>query len=87
VINPSHQYSPLLKLVFKLQLDKILAHIPIKNILVLPDLVSVFGRSIVHKFRNTFYAFLQLLCGGVKLTIDPERMSIMVRHEPGGTSF
>lgn len=87
VINPSHQYSPLLKFIFSFHIDSILAKLPIKNILVFPDLISVVGRGIVHKFRNTFYGFLQLLCGGVKLTIDPERMAVMVRHEPGGTSF
>jgi len=73
--------------VFGLHLDKFLGMLPIKNVLVFPDLISVFGRSIIHKFRNTFYAFLQLLCGGVKLTINPDRMAVMVRHEPGGTSF
>ena len=58
VINPSHQYSPLLKFVFGLHLDKVLGMIPIKNILVFPDVVSVLARSLIHKFRNTFYAFL-----------------------------
>ena len=75
------------RLSLKISMDGLLSTFGFNNILVLPPMISIIGRGIVHKFRHTMMALIQLLCGGIQPQADPDRMSVLVRNEPGGTSL
>jgi hypothetical protein len=87
IMNPIENAGLENRLNLKLTLDSILSTVGFSNILVLPPGISIIGRSIVHKFRHTMMAFIQLLCGGITPQTDPDRMAVLVRNEPGGTSL
>ena len=88
VINPSHQNSPLISVILWTNLQSVLQTFGINNILVLPGMVSIIARNLIEKFKTVTWRFIQLLCGiNTDPMIDLDRMPVMVRNEPGGTSL
>jgi len=53
------------RLSLKIQFDTLFTNFVPNNILVLPPMISVIGRGVVHKFRHTMMSLIQLLCGGI----------------------
>jgi hypothetical protein len=69
-------------------LENILVKFGINNVLVLPGMVSILARGLIEKFKTVVWRFIQLLCGiNTDPMIDLDRMPVMVRNEPGGTSL
>ncbi len=88
VIYVDNQESPLVKVLIHTHLASLLEGLGINNIMVFPKTLPVFLRGIVQKLNHTVWRFVQLLCGiSTDPIVDIDRMAVMVRHEPGGTSL
>jgi pimeloyl-ACP methyl ester carboxylesterase len=79
--------SPLVWLASWLKLPEILMKIHFYNLGIIPNPVSIVLRNLAIKFRTTVFACLELIFGyDTTRHIDLERISVMARNEPGGTS-
>lgn len=88
VMYTNHAYSPLAAIGAHLNFDKVLRYFHYNNILVWPKIVNVPLNSVINKIRKTIWRFIQLICGvGEEVNIDLQRMPVMGRHEPGGSSL
>lgn len=88
VLYVNHMESPLAKLALLLHSEWFLNHLSINNILVWPKIVNVELKGIVNRIKRTLWRFIQLICGVTEeITVDIDRMPVLGRHEPGGTSL
>lgn len=88
VMYVNHQESPIVTLVVELEIDVLLGFLRFENVLLWPKIVNVELKTIVSKITRTIWRFIQLICGvEEEITVDLNRMPVMGRHEPGGTSF
>lgn len=83
-----NQYSPIIKVLIKSGLANLLTKIHFYNFIMMPNPVSIFVRNFVVKFRTTFWRMLESVCGMSKVIhTDMDRIPIIARNEPGGTSI
>jgi pimeloyl-ACP methyl ester carboxylesterase len=87
VMFVNHQRSPLATIASFLKIFDILDTLGLNNILIWPKLLNVELPVIVNRFRRTLWRFIQLIVGVEEdMMIDTDRMLVLARHEPGGTS-
>ena len=71
----------------KFNVDKMVANFGMWNFFVLPMPVDILARNLVNKFRYTFWRAMEMACGvGNSIHSDLDRMPVVARNEPGGTS-
>lgn len=87
VLYVRHPTSPLVTLGRALHIFEFLNYLHISNILVWPTIVNTQITSIANRFRYTLWRFIQLIVGvSEEIMMDIDRMAVLGRHEPGGTS-
>uniref|UniRef100_A0A7S3NBS5 Lipase n=1 Tax=Euplotes harpa TaxID=151035 RepID=A0A7S3NBS5_9SPIT len=88
VMYVNHMESPIATLAVTLKLDMIFKFFGLNNILLWPKIVNVSLKDLVVRIRRTIWRLIQLICGvGAEINIDLDRMPVMGRREPGGSSL
>ena len=69
-------------------LNHVFTYLDWNNVLVWPKIVNIELKSVVQYFRKTAWRIIQLIVGvESEVMVDLDRMPVMGRHEPGGTSL
>mmetsp|Transcript_20030 Transcript_20030/g.17706 ORF Transcript_20030/g.17706 Transcript_20030/m.17706 type:complete len:439 (+) Transcript_20030:12-1328(+) len=80
--------SPIMAILKLSGINNLFKYMDWNNLLIWPKIVNVELKSIVKYFRKTVWRFVQLIVGvEPEIMIDLDRMPVMGRHEPGGTSL
>lgn len=88
VMYVNHTESPIAALGVASHFDSVLTYFGWQNIMLWPKVINIELKTIVAKIKKTVWRFVQLICGvGEEINMDLERIPVMGRHEPGGTSL
>lgn len=88
VMYANHITSPAVIGIANIGLDKFLAHFYENNILIWPKIVGATLNGIANSLRMTIWRIIQFICGiGETINVDLNRVPVIGRREPGGTSL